>query len=149
MNEIETTQLRNTVRDFLNAHRKAVFAFLDVKGYPTTSLMLYTIDDDLHVYFGTRKSFGKYADVQRNPIVSLSVIEEVLDPLRVVDVRGTAVELSAEEQERVYAQFKEHNISKYYVEHADDFVMFRITPHFIRWADASSGELVVTDVPLV
>ena len=38
MNEKETTQLRNTVRDFLNAHRKAVFAFLDVKGYPTASL---------------------------------------------------------------------------------------------------------------
>ena len=54
--------LKETVKDFLNAHRKAIFAIIDKKGLPTTSLMLYAIDDDLNVYFGTCRSFGKYYD---------------------------------------------------------------------------------------
>lgn len=140
--------LKQTIQDFLNAHRKAVFAILDTKGLPTTSLMLYAIDDDLNVYFGTCRSFGKYAQLLQYPVVSLSVVEEKLDPLRVVDIRGTATEISAEQHKETYSFFKTKNPSKYYVEGAPDFVMFKIVPNFIRYADSTSGELVVTDLPL-
>jgi len=140
--------LKETVKDFLNAHRKAIFAIIDKKGLPTTSLMLYAIDDDLNVYFGTCRSFGKYPDLLKVPVVSLSVVEEKLDPLRVVDLRGTATEVSAEEHVATYAFFKTKNSSKYYVEHAPDFVMFKIVPDFIRYADSTSGELVINDLPL-
>lgn len=140
--------LRETVQDFLNIHRKAVFAILDKHGFPTTSLMLYAVDDDLNVYFGTCRSFGKYADILHTPVVSLSVVEEKLDPLRVVDIRGTATEISAEQHQATYSFFKTKNPSKYYVEGAPDFVMFKIVPNFIRYADSTSGELVITDLPL-
>lgn len=140
--------LKETVQEFLNAHRKAIFAISDKEGLPTTSLMLYAIDDDLNVYFGTCRSFGKYPDILKVPVISLSVVEEKLDPLRVVDLRGTATEVSAEDHKATYDFFKTKNPSKYYVEGAPDFVMFKITPHFIRYADSTSGELVINDLPL-
>ncbi len=144
----ENTALTNTVKDFLNSHRKAVFAIIDKHGFPTTSLMLYAIDDELNVYFGSRRSFGKYADITRQPVVSLSVVEEALDPLKVVDIRGTAIEVPDEECGKTCSFFKTKNPSKYYVEDAPDFVMFKLTPSFVRWADASSGKLTIKDIVL-
>lgn len=143
---MDNIQLRQLIGHFLNAHRKAIFSFIDEKGAPTTSLMLYAIDDDLNVYFGTRRAFHKYAHITRNPIVALSVVEEALDPLKVVDIRGMVTELSPEEGKERHEFFKSKNSSKYYVEGAEDFVMFKVTPTFIRWADATSGELTLTDV---
>lgn len=143
---MEQAELRSTVIDFLDGHRKAVFGILDEKGLPTTSLMLYAIDDDMNVFFGTRKAFSKYEHIIQNPVVSLSVIEEVLDPLKVVDMRGDVVELSAEETEKIHTFFKTKNPAKYYVEGAEDFVMFKLTPHFVRWLDAESGELEIMDL---
>lgn len=140
--------LRTEVTNFLNAHRKAVFAILDKNGLPTTSLMLYAVDDELNVYFGTRRSFGKYADITRQPVISLSVIEEALDPLKVVDIRGTAIEVPDEECGTTCNFFKSKNPAKYYIEGAPDFVMFRIVPSFIRFADATDGELKVSDLTL-
>lgn len=148
MQEQDTNSLRRTVIDFLNAHRKAVFAIVDKNSLPTTSLMLYAIDDELNVYFGTRRSFGKYADITHQPVISLSVIEEAVDPLRVVDIRGTAIEVPDEECGTTCAFFKTKNPSKYYVEGAPDFVMFKIVPTFVRFADATSGELKITDLVL-
>lgn len=140
--------LRSIVKDFLNAHHKAVFAIVDGEGLPTTSLMLYVIDDDMGVYFGTRKAFKKYAHMKERSVVALSVIEESSDPLRVVDMRGAVVELTPIEKEAAYAHFKTKNMSKYYVEGAEDYVMFKLTPTFVRWLDATSGELTITDLVL-
>lgn len=141
---MEQDALKDVVRDFLNKHRKAVFATVDDAGMPHTSLMLYAIDDELNVYFGTRKSYKKYAQLLAHPYLALSVIEEQLDPLRVVDIRGMATVVPEEETASRLAFFKEKNPSKYYVEGAEDFVMFKVTPSFIRWLDAESGELTMT-----
>lgn len=147
-NSEQTEKLREAVRDFLNGHRKAVFAIIDKHGFPTTSLMLYAIDDDLNVYFGTRRSFGKYADITKQPVIALSVVEEALDPLKVVDIRGTVIEVPDEECGKTCSFFKTKNPSKYYVEDAPDFVMFKLVPSFVRFADASSGTLSITDLPV-
>lgn len=148
MHTIDETVLRSTVKDFLNAHRKGVFAIVDGDGSPTTSLMLYVIDDDMCVYFGTRKAFKKYGHMKERPMVALSVIEESSDPLRVVDIRGRVAELSPIEKDEAYHHFKSKNMSKYYVEGAEDYVMFKLTPTAIRWLDATSGELSITDLPI-
>lgn len=138
---MDQAQLRQTIMDFLNGHRKAIFGILDKEGLPTTSLMLYIIDDDLNVYFGTRKAFAKYEHVKTHPVVSLSVIEEALDPLKAIDIRGEATEVPTEELLDLFTLFKKKNPSKYYVEGASDFTMFKIKPHFMRWLDAESGTL--------
>jgi general stress protein 26 len=141
---MDTQELRQTVYDFLKRHRKAVFATVDADGAPHTSLMLYVVDEDLNIYFGTRKAFNKYHQLCARPKMSLSVIEETIDPLQVVDVHGEAVEVPAEEKMERFAFFKENNPSIYYVEDAEDYVMFKIKPSGIRWLDATSGELQIT-----
>ncbi len=145
MPQSNAPELREKIKNFLNNHRKAVFSILDSKGLPTTSLMLYVIDDELNVYFGTRKAFSKYSELLQNPVVSLSVIEEVIDPLKVTDIRGTVTEIPAEELEQTHEFFKSKNSAKYYVEGAEDFVMFKLKPDFMRWLDAETGELTITD----
>lgn len=144
----ETQNITEKVRAFLNHHRKAVFATVDSEGKPHTSLMLYVVDDDFNVYFGTRKAFNKYNQLCENPAISLSVIQESVDPLQVVDVHGDALPLGDEEKKKWFAYFKENNPSVYYVEAAEDYVMFRITPKGMRWLDATSGELVIESVEI-
>lgn len=145
---MDTQNLKEAVREFLNTHRKAVFATVDDRAQPHTSFMLYAIDDDFNVYFGTRKSYKKYEQIRSNPSVSLSVIEEGLDPLRVVDLRGKAEIIPENEQEKWFDFLKTKNPSKYYVEGADDFVMLRVKPTLVRVLDARSGELTITNLDI-
>jgi len=65
-----------------------------------------------------------------------------------VDGRGEAREIDPKVTPLAHDFFKSRNTTKWYVEGADDFAMFEIIPTSIRWLDATSGELKVTDIPL-
>lgn len=130
-------------KTFLNSHHKMVLTVLDQDRHPDSSLMLYAIDDEFNFYFGTCKCFGKYKALSAYPHVSMAVTQELLDPLQVIDAKGIAEELSPEETEERLAWFVKKNPAKYYVKDAEDFVMFRIKPHGLRWLDATSGELEI------
>lgn len=145
---MDQKSLRKTVIDFLNGHRKAVFGIVGEGGEPTTSLMLYAIDDDLNVYFGTRKAFGKFKALAVHPSVSLTVIEEAADPLRAVEIRGVAALVPEEKTAETLAFLESKNPSKYYVKDAEDFVMFKVVPSFVRWLDATSGELALDHIAI-
>lgn len=140
-------EIGEKVKSFLNSHRKAVLSTVGDDEHPTTSLMLYVIDEDLNVYFGTRKAFGKYAVIKRHPYVSLTVIEEKLDPLKAVEIRGKVEFVPEDKTAETLNFFESKNPSKYYVKGAPDFVMFKIKPSFVRWLDASSGELILEHMP--
>ncbi len=146
---MDAVELNKTVLDFLNGHRKALLAVVSPDHRPKVSLMLYAIDENFHFYFGTRKVFKKYAWMQENAQVSLAVAEEALDPLRVVEVQGVVHFIVPDKTEEVLHFFESKNPSKYYVKGAEDFVMFRVEPEHVRWLDATSGELTMTDVELV
>ncbi len=139
-------ELREVVKNFLNGHRKAVLSTVGDDEHPTTSLMLYVIDDNLNVYFGTRKAFGKYPVLMRHPYASLTVMEEKLDPLKAVEIRGKIEFVPEEKTGETLAFFESKNPSKYYVKGAPDFVMFKVSPAFIRWMDATSGNLVLEHI---
>lgn len=140
------SEQREEVKKFLNAHRKAVLATVGNDEHPTTSLMLYVVDDDLNIYFGTRKSFGKCAVFERHPYASVSVIEESIDPLKTVEIRGKIEFIPEDRTEETLKFFESKNPSKYYVKGAEDFVMFKVKPSFIRWLDASTGDLVMNNI---
>ncbi|NQV92972.1 pyridoxamine 5'-phosphate oxidase family protein [Candidatus Kaiserbacteria bacterium] len=108
--------------------------------------MLYAVDDNFNIYFGTRKSFGKYNAILADEHVSLAVVEEELDPLRVVDIQGSAEIIPEEQTQELLQWFIEKNTSKYYVKDAEDFVMFKIKPDGVRWLDATSGDLEIHDI---
>lgn len=128
-------------RAFLDAHRKMVLTVLDEAGHPNSSLMLYAADNNFNIYFGTRASFGKYKALMADNHVAVAVVEESLDPLRVVDIQGMAEQIPNTALADTLEWFSRKNPAKYYVKDAEDFVMFRIVPTGIRWLDASSGDL--------
>ena len=133
-------------RTFLNDHYKAVFTVLDRNGAPSSSLMHYVIDENFNVYISTKKAFGKYAAMKRDSRVSFAVIQENIDPLVVVDIQGVAEEIPEAKTPETYGFFKSKNDKKHYVQGADDFVMFRVTPSSLRFMDARSGDLTITDL---
>jgi general stress protein 26 len=139
---------KEIIIEFLNMHRKAVFATATPDGQPHASLMLYAIDDNLNFYFGTKKAFGKYERLIANPRMCLCVIEESLDPLCVVEVEGVASEIPPEELAGAQHFFESKNPSAHYVKGAEDFVMFRIVPTRMKWLDARGGKLKSEDVHL-
>jgi len=143
-----TMKQEEAVQDFLEKHVKMVLGINESDSYPNTSLMHYAVGSKLHIYFGTKKGFGKYNALKEDPRVSFVVIEEGHDPLRVVDGRGEAREIDPKVTPLAHDFFKSRNTTKWYVEGADDFAMFEIIPTSIRWLDATSGELKVTDIPL-
>lgn len=143
---MDQQQLKQTIINFLNNHRKMVLTVLDEKKHPNSSLMLYATDDDLRIYFGTKRSFGKYKALHADPHVSLAVVQESVDPLQVTDMQGFVEEIPVEQKSARLEWFIGKNPSKYYVKDADDFVMFRITPTAVRWLDATSGDLHMHDL---
>ena len=140
--------VRDVVQEFLEKHIKMVLAIneRDGEGYPNSSIMHYAVGKDLHVYFGTKRSFGKYEALKKDPKVSFIVMAEGIDPLCVVDGRGLARELSPQEAQFAYEYFKRNNLSKWYVEGSQDFAMFTIEPAAIRWLDGTSGQLKVVQL---
>ena len=143
---MDTDQIKQIVKDFLNKHRKAVFATVDENNHPHTALMFYAVDDELNFYIGTKKSYNKYGRMKRNPRVSLSVVEDSADPKQVVEVSGEAGELTKEEENSCKTFMQEQNPENIYVADAEDFVMFRIKPATFRWIDATSGEIKITNL---
>ena len=141
----ETAEIRGTAKKFLEEHKKMVLTVLDRDGYPNSSLLLY-VTDGFTFYFGTCKSFGKYAALHANPHVSVAVVQESIDPLQVLDVQGVAEEVPGEETAEKLAWFTSRNTSKYYIKDADDYVMFKINPLKVRWLDAMSGDLQICDI---
>ena len=133
-------------RTFLNDHFKAVFTVLDRGGAPSSSLMHYVIDEDFNLYIATKRSFGKYSAMKNDARVSFAVIEESADPLVVVDMQGTAEEIPEEKTAEMYGFFKSKNDKKHYVQGAEDLVMFKIVPSTMRFMDARSGDLSITDL---
>lgn len=146
MNLESDAALRQTVLEFLDKHHKMVLTVLDKDGAPSSSLMHYVIADDFSVFIGTKKGFGKYEAMTHDERVSLAVVEEGEDPLRVVDMQGRAAPVPPDMVEETYKFFKDKNMTKHYVQGAEDFVMFKIVPFSVRWMDASSGELKITDL---
>lgn len=147
---MEKTQdeLKKEALQFLNNHRKMVLTVLDQNKHPNSSLMLYAVDDDFNVYFGTCECFGKYKALEADPHVSVAVVQENIDPLQVVDMQGRAELLPKEKTQETLEWFTEKNPAKYYVKDKEDFVMFKIVPSGVRWLDATSGELQINDLEI-
>lgn len=141
----ETTEVRKEADKFLSNHKKMILTILDKEGHPNSSLLLYAVDD-FTIYFGTCRSFGKYAALSADPHVAVAVVQEGIDPLQVLDIQGVAEEIPEEETQERLDWFVSKNTSKYYIKDADDFVMFKIKPLCIRWLDAMSGDLQICDI---
>lgn len=141
-------EIRHAALYFLESHRKAVFSCVDTAGRPSATLMLYTVNEALEAHFGTSKSFSKYEQLQQNPHAAFGVIQEVLDPLQSVEIRGRVEFIPEEHTQATLQWFQEKNPSTLYVATFDDFVMFKVKPAYVRWQDATGDDLVMEHLSL-
>ncbi len=151
MMKIHTTSslhIASKVKDFLESQKKMVLGVKGVDGEPYTSLLLYVIDDKFNMFFGTCRKFKKYESLKINNTVSVSVVEENIDPQLVVNMHGYAQEIEKDKIEETLRWFTEKNDAKNYLKDMADYTMFKITPTHIRWLDASEGELDIYDLDL-
>lgn len=144
--EVLPTALRQVVVDFLNAQYRAVLAVLDHEGLPTSTPIFYVVDDELNMYYCTRRSFAKYHDTIARPVVAITVPGETASVQKAVNIQGIATEARHEELRELYEFFKQKNPLRCYFEGTDDFTMVRVTPQAIRFLDGTSGALTITDV---
>ncbi len=148
ISKTKSPEIINEVKDFLNTHKKMVLSIKGLYGHPNSSLLLYVIDEDFNFYFGTCKCFGKYEALKKDPHVAIAVVGERVDPLRVVDVIGVAKEIPENEIKDKLDWFTSKNSAKYYIKDKEDYVMFKVEPENIRWADATSGDLYIYDLEM-
>lgn len=142
--------LIETVTIFLKSHKKMALSVNRAHGHPSLSLMHYAVGESLNsIYFGTRRSFRKYALLHEYPDISCLITEAGENPLRALSIRGIARELIGAERDLAYALFKQNNITTWYIEGSDDLVMFAIRPTSIHWLDGSSGTLHDEAVPVL
>lgn len=143
--EVLPPALRQAVVDFLNGQYRAVLAVIDHEGLPTSTPIFYVVDDELNMYYCTRRSFAKYDDTIARPVISITVPSESARVEKAVNMRGIAMEVRPEELETLYTFFKQKNPLRCYFEGMDDFTMVRVTPHTIRFLDGTNGVLTITD----
>lgn len=83
------TALPELARVLLNAPNHVVVATIDPDGQPQSSVVWATTDGD-DVLFSTIKGRRKYANLSRDPRLSVLVYDPA-DPYTYAEVRGTAV----------------------------------------------------------
>lgn len=140
--------LREVTQDFLIKHPKMSLAINEENGAPNISLMHYAMEGTRRMLIGTKKAFKKYELLRLDGKVSFLIQEENINPLRAVSGHGIATELSDFQMDFAYSLFKKENITKWYVEGANDFAMFEIVISSLRYLDATSGSLQITDIPI-
>lgn len=146
----EVRDLHEEVRQFLQAHTRMVLAIDDDGRCPNTSLMHYILgENSFALYIGTRKSFAKYALLQRNRCAACLITEDTPDPVRVVSIHASIEEISEGiENELAQSILRANNRTTWYVDGSDDLKMFALRPMTIKYLNGSSGKLEVHDIPV-
>ena len=139
---------QQTVRTFLKEHGRLTLGVNEKGNYPNLSVMHYVVDSSMRMYVGTRTSFAKYAALKNDPRVTFVISDDTPQPLFVLSGHGMVRQIDAETVPLAYSFFKSENNATWYVEGADDFVMFEIEIASLRWLDVSSGTLQSTMVDI-
>ncbi len=148
--DIDKETLHKMIYTYLDKYNKMILAYNNEAGEPVQSLMLYAIDEDFNIHFGTLKRFPKYEALVQNPPLSITVQEEKENGYKVATIKAVITEeLSEKEklQERLN-WFRTKNSCEYYLENEEDFVMFKAQILSARLLDGSDGSLVRFDLTL-
>lgn len=65
--------IKQEALDFLKQHVFAVVASINAENMPSAATVLYHVDDDMNVFFMTRRQTRKFANVRANEKVALVV----------------------------------------------------------------------------
>lgn len=140
MDDKKTTITKSTVKEFLQRNFVAALATTD-GSKPTSSPVIYVIDDDLNFYFVTNTDSYKAQNILKNPNVSMTVWEFTKMSIQ---MDGAATEVSDEKvKEWVVNEFgdaatRDPNFwAPIFRIKRSDYVVFKITPIWLRALDLS------------
>lgn len=136
-------QLKQQIIDLLDAHRIMTIATNRADGWPQATVVGYA-NDGLFVYGLIARAGQKWANILRDPRVSISIAKDYPDPMQIkgLSMAARAAEVTdAAERERVGAL-----ILQRYPEYktmpnpaAMEMPMVRFTPEFVSILDYSKG----------
>lgn len=120
---------------FIKEHRLAVLATVNADFLPEAAVVGFSVNEHLHLNFGTFRTSRKYQNLQKNPRVALVIGWE---KGKTVQYEGVARELEGKEREEA---IKEHlktapSAAKYVSD--PDEAYFEVKPLYVKYSDLSS-----------
>ena len=138
-----TPELKAKAIDILGAHRLLTIATLRLDGWPQATTVCFA-HNGLRIYIVISRDSQKFANVSRDPRVSIAISGELKNPMTNtgLSMAARAAEVAAaQEIAQVYAVMRER-----YPEYAvgpdldrDRTVVLRVTPEILSILDYSKG----------
>ncbi len=118
---------------------------------PSSTILLYYVDDDLNFYFATHTDSYKTRKLQKNPKISLSIWQhkEML-----IQVDGNAEEVKESSRKLEIVDHLAESANKgedfwppLFRIAGEDYIVFKITPTWIRKLDLTRDTMTQEDSP--
>ena len=136
-------ELKKLIVDLLNEHRIMTIATNREDGWPQATVVGYA-NDGLIVYCVVARDSQKYANIKRDPRVSLTVAKDYPQPLLIkgLSMAASAVESTDPTERRHVAEILYKRYPEYKIMPPPDpaaMPLLRITPEIISVLDYSKG----------
>ena len=125
------------ILDYLKTQLLGVLATVSEDGRPQAALVAVTELPDLSVIFGTANTTRKYANLQREQRIAITVGHDVEVGVT-VQYEGVAAELSGEELERYRARHLTKNPRAKKFAFSDTQRFFKVRPTWIRYSNLAA-----------
>lgn len=134
---------KQRVLDFLQSRHLAVISTVDTNGSPQGAVIGFGQTNDLEMIFGTFSSSRKYANLQKNSHVALTI---GWDDSVTVQYEGTAREINKDEWPKYAEQlFAKNSESEKYRDHPEERI-FVVKPQWIRYSDLAQEPWEVVEI---
>jgi general stress protein 26 len=123
------------------------------EGKPASSVMLYTADDDLNFYIATHRNSYKSQNLIKNPVASISIwehnkmlvqsdvsVSEVTNPETADKILDALADQATEKKDFWPPVFRIKG---------DDYVIFKLSPTWIRGLDLTRNTVHQDDSPFI
>lgn len=142
--------LKNDVLTFMRSVSIAALAVTDGTK-PMSSIILFALDDDFTMYFGTHRDSFKSQAILKNPNVSLSIWEH---KKMLVQIDAKAQEVSESEKADAFldkivsASANVHDFWPPVLQiEGDEYIVFKVRPHWLRVLDLSDQRINLPELP--
>ena len=135
-----------SIFNFLEAHKLGVISTVSAAGSPESALVAFTSDDSLCLYFQTKSTTRKAANLARNPEVAC-VIGTTMEDMATLQFEGRALQITAQDEIEKIKQLFIANDSpaKNFLEQPD-IIFFKITPTWISFSDYNKKPPVIVEL---
>jgi len=122
---------------FLEGEKLAVLATASEDGRPEAALMGFEVTPELEIIFDTVRSFRKYPNLKKNPLVAwvMGCTSEIS-----VQYEGVARELEGVELEKYEAIYSMKYPDPTRRERWPDLTFFLVRPTWVRYGDYNPGK---------